>query len=384
MKLLHTSDWHVGKHIRGNSRIDEHRAVLSEIAVIAESEQVDIVLVAGDLFDTAAPPPEAEQVVFDALLRLASSGATVAVISGNHDNARRLGAVAPLLERCGIHVVSEPLRPADGGVRSFTSRDGTPVKLAMLPFVSQRGIVRAEQLMAAAAFEHAQLYSQRLHLLIDMLSREFTADTANVLMAHAFVVGGVTGGGERAAHLADEYSVPSPSFPASAGYVALGHLHRAQSIGGATAIHYCGSPLQLDFSDNELVKQVNIVSLTPGLPAKVTPRPLETGRPLRSYAGTIDELRDVVRNDDAWLRLTVREAHRAGLGDDVRAMFGSRVVEVLIEPPGGRTTQQRPPRRQGRSPQELFAEFMAEQHVNDGRVGELFAELLDAESEQSA
>ena len=116
----------------------------------------------------------------------------------------------------------------------------------------------------------------------------------------------------------------------------------------------------------------------------MTPRPLETGRPLRSYAGTIDQLRAVVGDDDAWLRLTVREAHRAGLGDDVRAMFGSRVVEVLIEPPGGRPTHQRRPRRQGRSPQDLFAEFMAEQHVDDGRVGELFAELLDAESEQPA
>lgn len=380
MKFLHTSDWHVGKQIRGNSRIGEHRSVLAEIAQIAESEAVDAVLVAGDLFDTAAPAPDAEQVVFDALLRFASTGAQVAVISGNHDNARRLTALQPLLAGCGIHVVSEPVRPDAGGVHSFSSADGTPVRLAMLPFVSQRGIVRAEQLMGGAAFEHAQLYSQRLHLLIDMLSSTFTADSVNVLMAHAFVIGGVTGGGERAAHLVEEYSVPAPSFPATAGYVALGHLHRAQSIPGATSIHYCGSPLTLDFGESPHAKQVNIVEIEPGLPARVTAHPLRSGRPLRSYAGTFETLRESVRDDDAWLRLTVREPHRAGLGDDVRAQFGDRVVEVRIEPPGGLVAPKRV-QRQGRSPVALFAEFLDEQKVTDNRVAALFADLLETASE---
>ena len=94
MRFLHTGDWHVGKTLRGRSRADEHRAVLAEIAAIAEAEQVDAVLVAGDLFDSAAPTAETEQIVYHALLALARTGAHVVVVSGNHDNERRLQAVA--------------------------------------------------------------------------------------------------------------------------------------------------------------------------------------------------------------------------------------------------------------------------------------------------
>ena len=114
--LLHTSDWHVGKAIRGASRADEHRAVLAEIAELAGAHEADIVVVAGDLFDTATPSPESEQIVYEALLALAGTGATVAVIAGNHDNARGLRAVAPLLALGNVHLVAEPRRPDDGGV----------------------------------------------------------------------------------------------------------------------------------------------------------------------------------------------------------------------------------------------------------------------------
>lgn len=143
MKVLHTSDWHVGKAIRGESRADEHRAVLQEIVGIAESEQVDLVIVAGDLFDSASPTAEAEEIVYRALLGLASAGIPVAVIAGNHDNAKRLQAVAPLLELGKVVLVAEPTRPDHGGVIELTTGDGTEVRLAMLPFVSKRGIVRA-------------------------------------------------------------------------------------------------------------------------------------------------------------------------------------------------------------------------------------------------
>ena len=98
MRFLHTGDWHVGKALRGRSQADEHRAVLAEVAAVAEAEQVDAALVAGDLFDTAAPSAESEQIVYEALLALARTGAHVVVVSGNHDNERRLQAVAPLLE----------------------------------------------------------------------------------------------------------------------------------------------------------------------------------------------------------------------------------------------------------------------------------------------
>jgi len=376
MRFVHTSDWHVGKLLRGRSRADEHRAVLAEIAAVADEVQADAVLVAGDLYDSAAPPPEADEIVIDTLLRLGRTGAAVVVITGNHDNARRLRAMRPLFERSGVTLLAEPVPAAAGGVHTFTTRAGEPVHVALVPFVSQRGIVRAEQLMAGAAFEHAQAYAARLHAIIDQLCREFRPDAVNLLMAHAFVTGGVAGGGERAAHLVEEYGVAAASFPATAGYVALGHLHRAQVLAGATAIHYCGSPLGLDFGETAEPKQVNVVDIAPGLPARVTPRPLRAGRSLRSYAGTVDELRVAVADDDAWLRLIVREPHRSGLGDQVRELFGERVVEVRIEAPD-RAAAATVPSRRGRTPQELFAEYLTVQGVADPAVRALFGELHD-------
>ncbi|MCA8967828.1 MAG: exonuclease subunit SbcD, partial [Planctomycetes bacterium] len=190
MKLLHTSDWHVGKQLRGQSRADEHSAVLAEITGIAAAHEVDLVVVAGDLFDTASPSPEAQGIVYDTLLGMAATGAQVVVIAGNHDNAHGLRVLAPLFHRCGVHVVGEVARPQDGGMRSFVTRDGTPVNVAVLPFVSKRGIVRADQLMSGPAFEHSLAYSARLAQLIGALSSGFTADAANVMLAHAFVLGG--------------------------------------------------------------------------------------------------------------------------------------------------------------------------------------------------
>ena len=374
--LLHTSDWHVGKAIRGTSRADEHRAVLAEIVDLAASHEVDIVLVAGDLFDSAAPSPESEQIVYEALLALARTGATVAVIAGNHDNARGLRAVAPLLALGNVHLVAEPQRPDDGGVWSITARDGTPVRVAMLPFVSKRGIVRAADLMDAEAFENAQRYSDRLRLLIDALCGAFTDDAVNVLMAHTFVLGAVQGGGERPAHLVDEYAVTAASFPPSIGYGALGHLHRAQRIPAGATLHYCGSPLQLDFGEGEHPQQVNLVTAAPGVPADVRAVRLTAGRRLRTVRGSIDELAALDVADDPWLRAVVRGERQAGLADDVRRLLGPRVVDVRVDvPEAARRTARRD--HHARSPQELFGEFLRSQGVADDRIDALFAELLD-------
>jgi len=383
VKLLHTSDWHVGKTIRGFSRADEHRSVLGEIASIAEQEDVDLVVVAGDLFDSASPSPEAEEIVYRTLLRLAATGADVVVIAGNHDNARRLRAVAPVFASSRVHVVTETLRPDDGGLIGLRARDGADVRLAALPFVSKRGIVRAEHLMGREAFENAQAFSARLALVLDALCAPFTSDTVNVLAAHAFVLGSVAGGGERAAHLVDEYAVTTQSFPATIGYGALGHLHRPQKVPAGAALHYCGSPLQLDFGEAEQAKQVNVVTMEPGVPAAVTAMPLVSGRALRSIAGTVDELDEIARSqdDDAWLRVTVRGPARAGLARRVRELFGERAVEVRLEQPTVASARRGADHSQ-RSPHDLFADYLAEEGVEDERVSALFAELLDSDHDE--
>ena len=380
MKLLHTSDWHVGKTIRGASRADEHTAVTAEIAQIAAGEEVDLVIVAGDLFDSAAPSAEAERIVYRALLALADTGARVVVIAGNHDNPRRLRAVAPLLRLGQVHVVAEPARPDDGGVIGLHTRDGTDVRLAMLPFVSKRGIVRARHLMARQAFENAQDYSERLRLLIERLCQPFRNDTVNLFTTHAFVLGAQAGGGERPAHLVEEYAVTAQSFPVSIGYGALGHLHRPQRI--LAQLHYSGSPLQLDFGEAEQAKQVNVVTLEPGIPADVRPVRLTAGRPLRTLAGTLEELSSVSVDDDAWLRVVVQSPGRAGLAQTVRELLGPGVVDVRVESPGSTARRRRLDHR-SRSPQEVFDEYLKHESIEDTRVLDLFGELLDEQGDVS-
>ena len=320
--------------------------------------------------------------MYRTLLQLARTGAEVAVIAGNHDNGRRLQAVAPVFSAAGrVHVLARPGRPDDGGVLRLRTGAGEDVRLAMLPFVSQRGIVRAKDLMDSAAYENTQAYAERLRLVIDALAGSFESDTVNVLMTHAFVHGGQLGGGERAAHFIDDYALSAQAFPASAGYVALGHVHRPQRIAGPGQIHYCGSPLQLDFGERDQPKQVNLVDIEPGLPPTVTPLPLSNGRALRTVSGTLAELNAVSESltDESWLRVVVRESRRAGLADDVRDLLGERVVDVRVEDSSRPTTRRSS--RAGKSPVELFDEFLGERNISDARVRAQFKRLLDAQLE---
>jgi exonuclease SbcD len=290
VRILHTADWHVGKTIRGRSRADEHKAVLSEIVEIASHDAADMVFVAGDLFETAAPAPESEKIVYSALVQLAGVAEHVVVIGGNHDNQRRLEAIRPLAESTNLHILPSIARPDAGGVLELDMRSGEAARIALLPFVSQRGIVRADDLMEADADDHAVAYRDRLSRVVEALCRDCNADAVNLLVAHAMVDGGKLGGGERDAHTIFEYSIPPTAFPAHLHYVALGHLHRAQSLPGRVPIEYCGSPLHLDFGEEMDEKSVAVIEAKPGKPARTERIGLSKGRRLRTVKGTLEEL----------------------------------------------------------------------------------------------
>jgi exonuclease SbcD len=384
MRILHTSDWHVGKTIRGRSRADEHVAVLGEIASIASREAVDLVLVVGDLFDTAAPTPEAERIVYRALLDLAADGRQVVVVAGNHDNPRRLAAVAPLLDLGGVHVATAIARPEDGGVLEVEA-GGQLARLALLPFPSQRYVVTAADLMGVDPSAHAQKYDDRVRRIIGSLTAGFRDDAVNLIAAHLMVAGGVLGGGERSAHTIFDYYVSAAGFPATAHYVALGHLHRAQVIEGPCPIRYCGSPLQMDFGEQADRKVVLLVDAEPGTPASVREVPLESGCVFTTLRGTMAEL-EVLANERAstrahnvdgeYLRIFVRENARVGLADEVRQLFPA-AVEVKIDSPSTPEAVADRVSRRGRSPHELFELYLAERSVDDPRLLALFDELLD-------
>jgi len=377
VRILHTSDWHVGKVLKGQSRVEEHVAVLAQLVEIAQAERPDLVIVAGDLYDTAAPSPESTRLVTRALSALRRTGAEVVAIGGNHDNGAALDALRPWADAAGITLRGAVRDNPAEHVIEGTTAGGERWRLVALPFLSQRYAVRAVEMYDLTAAEATQTYADHLSRLIGRLAEGFgEAGVVNLVTAHVTVVGASQGGGEREAQTVLGYAVPATVFPSSAHYVALGHLHRAQTVLGPCPVRYSGSPLAIDFGEGENVPAVTVVDVTAQTPAKVREVPVTVATPLRTVRGTLDQL-GVLETGDAWLRVYVRETPRAGLREEVQALL-PRALEVRIDPemvpatPGPRAAE-----RAGRSPRELFAAYLDSRGVDDPGVRDLFDELYE-------
>ncbi len=370
MRILHTSDWHVGRRIRGRDRSDEHRDVLAEITRIAAENSVDLTIVAGDVFDTASPSPTAEKIVWKALLDLAEVS-RVLVVAGNHDNPARLDAVTPLLEMGRVTTLGTPRNPGDGGLVHL---EDIGAKAALLPFVSQRGIVRVEQIMTEDPDQHAGDYAERMNAIIGKLTEGMGPDTVNVFAGHLTVFGAESGGGERQAHIFG-YAIPASLFPGHLSYTALGHLHRQQKMPHSSPVWYSGSPLQLDFGEVEDRKGVLLVEAEPGLPASVTSVPLVSGRELRFIRGSLEQVKSRADDlGDAYVKVELEEKARVGLADEVREAIPN-AVEVNLQ---AETIEQKTfDRRRALEPAQAFHQYLVDRGVDDAGLETLFSELLD-------
>src|SRR4051812_37294340 len=308
MRILHTSDWHVGKVLKGRPREKEHTAVLAEIIEIATREKPDLVIVAGDLYDSAAPTSAATKLVTRALSALRRTGARVVAIGGNHDNGPALDALRPWADAAGIELRGSVGDKPEDLIITGTTGSGEPWQPVALPFLSQRYAIRAAEMYDLTAAEASQTYADHIARLIAKLSEGFTRPgTVNLLTAHLTVVGASTGGGEREAHTVMGYAVPATVFPPNAHYVALGHLHRAQQVIGPCPVRYSGSPLAIDFGEEENVCSVAIVDVGVDKAARVRDVPITSAHTLRTVRGSLDQLA-TVNLPDAWLRVFVREA----------------------------------------------------------------------------
>ena len=381
MKFLHTADWHVGKTLKGRDRLDEQRAVLAEIADLAEAHAVDAVLVAGDVYDLSAPSAPAQQLVVQALLRMRRAGAEVIVIAGNHDHGPTFEAYRPLMGVAGITLAGAVRSAERGGVVRFTARsDGADTQVAVLPFLSQRYAVRAAEIVANTPSENVRAYDEQVRQVIGSLTSGFGSDTVNLVMSHITCVGGTFGGGERSAQSIFEYSVPASIFPVSAHYVALGHLHRRQALPAPAPVHYSGAPLAVDFGEQGNTSVVCLVEAAPAVPARITDIPVTAGRRLRTVHGTVAELEAQAGDfGDDYLRVYLREPSRAGLRDDTVAILPN-ALEVRIDPEFAPQADKLPrsaDARITRTPAQLFADYCAAKEVSDQRVAALFGELHD-------
>jgi DNA repair protein SbcD/Mre11 len=379
VKFLHTSDWHIGKTLKGSSRLDEQEAVLAEIVGIAEQHQVDAVLIAGDLYDAAAPSADAQRVLIKALLALAGNGARVIAMAGNHDSPGMLDAYRPLAGHAGITLVGQPRAADRGGVVTFTARStGETANVAVLPFLSQRWAIRAADLLTNTPAEAASSYDQQIRELLTHLKSGFTADAVNLVMAHLTVSGAVHGGGERTAQTIFEYWVPASAFGTEPHYVALGHLHRRQTLPASCPVAYSGSPICVDFGEQDNTPVVVLVEATPNSPARTTDLHIAAGRRLRTVRGTAADLtRRAEEFGDAFLRVYITEPTRAGIREDVLEVLPN-ALEIRIDPDFAATANTRDAVPQpDRSPSELFSDFCAQRGVADPRVQALFDELHD-------
>lgn len=383
MQILHTADWHVGKILKNQPRADEHNAALRDLVRIAREEDVDVVIVAGDLFETSTPNPEAQSLVMSALMALRGDGRQVVVLAGNHDNQQLVDKVyRPVLGELGLHVIGTPKPAGKGGFLTLQTKSGETARVAALPFVSYRHAVRAAEVMLHEAAQHSQDYANRVRAIVEVLTAGFTADTVNLVTTHATLLGGRRGGGERMVQTLLGYELPAQVFPASAHYVALGHLHRHQEIDGPCPIAYSGSPIALDFGEENNESVALIVTATPDTRAHIRPVPVRGGRPLRTLRGTLDHvISEGEQAGDAFLRVILTQKASAGLGDLVRDKLPN-VLDVQIDeqyrakPVSERATGS----RLDRPPTELFADFLAERGIEDRRVAKMFAELLDESS----
>ncbi|RMH15190.1 MAG: exonuclease SbcCD subunit D [Acidobacteria bacterium] len=331
MRILHTSDWHVGKRLGRYDRLADHAAVLDEIAAVADDEKADLVVVSGDLFDRPAPPVDALRLVLGALERLARRRPVVA-IAGNHDSPALFDLLAPLLAPRGVHLVGGIKPPRDGGVLELEA-GGERVLVACLPYLREG---RAVDFMQDVDGWY-RAYAERLELLIRTYAGhlERHGDGAvTLLVAHLLVRGvrfGAGGGdptppparGERPLLLGEAYAVSAEPLGGGPSYAALGHVHTPQEVAGAGApARYAGSPLELDFGEAGEPKQVVLVDAVPGAPARCRPRRLTAGRRLLRARGRFDELAARPELAEAFLDLEVEtDGPDPGLADRARAAF---------------------------------------------------------------
>jgi DNA repair protein SbcD/Mre11 len=336
MKILHTADWHAGRTLHGQPRTPEIREALLEIAELARTEAVDLVLVAGDLYDTRNPGAEAETAVYEFFRTLGEAGIPSVVIAGNHDAPGRLEAASGLLGLAGVRVFGEPKVARQGGV--FTLQLGAEsVRVAALPFVSERRIVRVCELLEGDPGGWREGYREGMRKLINNLTATFQNDAVNLMLLHTTTDGARLARSEYEFHCTDSYTLNPDLFPESCNYLALGHIHMPQKVKGLpeNAGRYAGSVVQLDFGEEGDTKYVYIVEAQAGKPTQVLKEhALRSGRRLKHLRATRDELdRKLSELEwDGWLKLSLKlERPDPGLKDRLKRDYPNLlVVEQLL------------------------------------------------------
>jgi exonuclease SbcD len=352
MRMMHTSDWHLGRTFHGQSLLADQESVLCAMADLAAAHEVDVVLISGDLYDRAVPSPEAVQCATRILGRIRAAGIAIVAISGNHDSAPRLGAFSDFLAAGGLHLrtaagrVGEPVLLADV--------DG-PVAFYPVPYL-EPDLVRGTWELPAPASHQQVLTSAMSRARKDLAGRP--QGIRSVVLAHAFVVGAIAGGSERSIAVGGVESVSADIFDGF-DYVALGHLHGAQIV--TDRVRYCGSPLPYAFSEAGQRKSVWLVDLDGAGAVSAQRVDLPVVRELATLRGALP---DLLASENHCGEIDLTDAYLSvELTDPVRPLEPMRRLRERF--PFTLVTQWMPEVGAGSSPARRRA---AVGHLDDGRL----------------
>jgi DNA repair protein SbcD/Mre11 len=404
MKILHTADWHIGKRLDRFSRLDEQRDVLAEIAEIADTEAVDLVLVAGDLYDTVNPGSESEELLYTALTALSRDGRRpVVAVAGNHDSPDRVNAPDVLARRHGILMTGYPVAttgPIEGSggfsLRSvvpglveinWSDNRHPPVRIILTPYANEVRLRRA--LIPGETSSGDDLLTAALKTHWEELTEEhMQGEGINLLLTHLFFAADPSSPPEEPeserpiGHVGGAPAMSPNIVPRQVQYVACGHLHRPHTLAGAVPVRYAGSPLSYSFSEAEQDKGVTIIEIEGrgrlGDTPDIREVALRTGFPLRRHtAGSVDgALAWLQENQDCYVELTVDlPDYLSGSDRNLLHRTHPRIVTII---PRRKDEDIQVPRRTidpAGDIRELFAQYFARTHGTP--PGEELRQLLE-------
>ena len=295
MRFIHTSDWHIGKNLEGHSRLEEQEKFCYDFIKIVETNNIDMVIIAGDVYDTSNPPAGAETLFYKTICKLADNGnRCVLVIAGNHDNPERLSAITPLAKEQGIIILGYPLSSTTklkyNGYEIVEAKEGymkldikgEKVCVITLPYPSEkrlndaiRGVESEEELQ--------KTYSSKIGDIFRKLEENFEEDSINIAVSHLFVCGGDSSDSERQIQLGGSLVVDKHDLPQKSQYTALGHLHKPQKVSERLNVYYSGSPLQYSVKENMYAKGANIVEIHAKENPVITPIYFNNYKPIEIF-----------------------------------------------------------------------------------------------------
>jgi DNA repair protein SbcD/Mre11 len=299
MRILHTADWHLGKKLDQHDRTEEHQRFLDWLLQTIDQQKIDALLIAGDIFDTGSPANETLRMYYNFLVNLRQTCCRQAVIiGGNHDSISTLNAPRELLRALQVHVVGGVPENAAEQIIPLTDETGAvQAVVAAVPFLRDRDVrlsvsgetaAEREQRLREGITAH---YTSLLPLMESYLEKGISA----IATGHLFAQGATPSDSEKEIHVGTLGQLPASAFPAAYHYIALGHLHKPQTVGGLTHIRYSGSPIPLSFSESNDQKQVVILTVEQGKDIAIENYAIPLYRPLIRISGTPEKVKEKIR-----------------------------------------------------------------------------------------